>query len=105
MFRKHGSRLIIVDKLETVEKDKLLHNLIKDEYKDIFNDIIIINPTEITKENFYYKLCGKCISSIEFRTFITYEKYRILLENCSPSMSATKNLYLEKIKDNETKGD
>lgn len=96
-IKQSGYRLIIVDKLENTSEDKLLKDTIKQEFKDITKYIEIVNSDEITEDNFFNKIRGKSLFSIELRTILTSEKYEILVKHCAPSIHASKLHYLNQL--------
>lgn len=96
-IKQSGYRLIIVDKLENNSKDKLLKDTIKHEFKDITKYIEIVNSDEINEDNFFNKIRGKGIFSIELRTILSSEKYEILAKYCAPTIHASKLHYLKQL--------
>ncbi len=107
MVRGHGTQVVVVDKLKTAEEDRLLKKAIKEDYKHVFRDVVVVRADQIDKKDFSNNFRGKNVSGVELRTYISEEKYSILRSATAPVMSFSKDSYLkhnvyEKVKTNET---
>lgn len=107
MVREHGTQVVVVDKLKTAEEDRLLKKAIKEDYKHVFRDVIVVRADQIDKKDFSNNFRGKNVSAVELRTYISEEKYSILRSATAPVMAFSKDSYLkhnvyEKVKTNET---
>lgn len=107
MVKGHGTQVVVVDKLKTAEEDRLLKKAIKEDYKHVFRDVVVVRADQIDKKDFSNNFRGKNISGVELRTYIPEEKYSILRSATAPAMAFSKDSYLkhnvyEKVKTNET---
>lgn len=92
---KHGTQVVVVEKLESAEEDRLLKKAIKEDYKHVFRDVVVVRTDQIDKKNFGREFRGRSISAIELRTYISEEKYSILRSATFPSMSWARESYLK----------
>lgn len=95
MVPNHGTQVVVVEKLKTAEEDRLLKKAIKEDYKHVFRDVVVVRIDQIDKKNFGREFRGKNISAIELRTYIPEEKFSILRTVTFPSMSWTRESYLK----------
>lgn len=92
---KHGTQVVVVEKLKTAEEDRLLKKAIKEDYKHVFRDVMVVRADQIDKKDFGRDFRGRNISAIELRTYIPEEKYVILRSVTAPSMAASRDSYLK----------
>lgn len=95
MVHNHGTQVVVVEKLKTAEEDRLLKKAIKEDYKHVFRDVMIVRADQIDKKDFVRDFRGRNISAIELRTYLPEEKYNILRSVTTPSMSASRDSYLK----------
>lgn len=95
MVHNHGTQVVVVEKLKTAEEDRLLKKAIKEDYKHVFRDVMIVRADQIDKKDFGRDFRGRNISAIELRTYIPEEKYNILRSVTAPSMAASRDSYLK----------
>ena len=95
MVRGHGTQVVVVDKLKTAEEDRLLKKAIKEDYKHVFRDVVVVRADQIDKKDFSNNFRGRGISGVELRTYISEEKYSILRSATAPVMAASKDAYLK----------
>lgn len=94
MVHGHGTQVVVVGKLETAEQDRLLKKAIKEDYKNVFRDVLVVREDEIKKKHFINISRGRSVSAVEVRTFIPNDSYEILRTTFAPTMCATKDAYL-----------
>ena len=107
MVRGHGTQVVVVEKLKTAEEDRLLKKAIKEDYKHVFRDVVVVRADQIDKKHFHNEFKGRGISGVELRTPLSEERYSILRKVTVPLMGFSKDSYLkqnvyEKVKTNET---
>lgn len=95
MVHNHGTQVVVVEKLKTAEEDRLLKKAIKEDYKHVFRDVMVVRADQIDKKDFGRDFRGRNISAIELRTYLPEEKYNILRSVTTPSMSASRDSYLK----------
>lgn len=95
MLHNHGTQVVVVEKLKTAEEDRLLKKAIKEDYKHVFRDVVVVRIDQIDKKNFGREFRGKNISAIELRTYIPEEKFSILRTVTFSSMSWARESYLK----------
>ena len=95
MVHNHGTQVVVVEKLKTAEEDRLLKKAIKEDYKHVFRDVIVVRADQIDKKDFSNNFRGKNVSAIELRTYIPEEKYAILRSVTAPHMDSERERYLK----------
>lgn len=95
IVHNQGTQVVVVEKLKTAEEDRLLKKAIKEDYKHVFRDVVIVRTDQIDKKYFGNDFKGRTIAAVEFRTFLSEEKNIILKKVLSPLMSFSRDAYLK----------
>ena len=95
MVPKHGTQVVVVEKLESAEEDRILKKAIKEDYKHVFKDVMVVRADQIDKKDFINTFRGRNISAVEMRTHLPEEKYNILRSVTAPIIAASRDAYLK----------
>ena len=64
MVRGHGTQVVVVEKLKTAEEDRLLKKAIKEDYKHVFRDVVVVRADQIDKKHLKPKVQTNSVENV-----------------------------------------